>query len=270
MRATSAKAAADFAAGDELMPAGVQLGPRQLVAAAAADIATLTVWRRPRLAVLSTGDELAPPGTARDRPGRIPDSISAAVAALAEEYGARVVRRTTLGDNLGDLECAADLAMREADVIVVIGGASVGERDFAQAMFAGHGLALVFAKVSIKPGKPVWLARSGTSIVLGLPGNPTSAMVTARLFLAPLLTGLTGGDPAPALRWRRMPVAKPIGVVGDRETFARGVAEDGAVRLLPNQDSGMQKALAECGLLVRLRAGAPGIAAGESVDVLDF
>jgi len=262
--------ASDFAVGDELLPAGVRLGPRQLVAAGAADVGTLSVWRLPRIVVLSTGDELAEPGTARDQTGRIPDSISAGVAALAEEYGAQVIRQATLGDDLAELERAADLALREADVVVVTGGASVGERDFAQAMFAGHGLEPVFTEVAIKPGKPVWLARSGSRIVLGLPGNPTSAMVTARLFLAPLVTGLAGRDPAATLRWRQMCLAGPVGPVGDRETFARGVAEAGAVRLLPNQDSGVQKALAECGLLVRLRAGAPAIAAGESVDVLDF
>lgn len=263
-------AGSDFREGDLLLHPGTLLGPRQLVAVAAADLAKVTVWRRPKLMVLSTGDELAEPGTARDLAGRIPDSVSYGVAALGEEWGARFMGSVALADRLGDMEQAAGLALRDADLVVVTGGASVGERDFAKQMFAGQAMELVFSKVAIKPGKPVWLGRAGDRIVLGLPGNPTSAMVTARLFLAPLLAGMTGRDPADALRWRQLPLTHPVGATGDRETFPRGISVDGGVRLLSNQDSSAQKSLAACDLLVRLRAGRAGVEAGASVDVLDF
>src|SRR5690606_37755686 len=121
----------------------------------------------------------------------------------------------------------------------------------------------------IKPGKPVWLARVGARIVLGLPGNPTSAMVTARLFLAPLLAGMTGRDPAAALRWRRRRLDSANGPIGDRDTFARAVATEDGIRILSNQDSSAQKALAECELLVRLRAGVEG-RAGDAIEIVDF
>jgi molybdopterin molybdotransferase len=137
-------------------------------------------------------------------------------------------------------------------------------------MFAGQRLDLVFSKVAIKPGKPVWLGRAGDRLVLGLPGNPTSAMVTARLFLAPLIAGLAGRDPGVAMRWRKMPIASPLPATGERETFARGRNEDETVRIATNQDSSAQKVLADSDLLVRLRAGSPAADAGSLVDVLDF
>src|SRR5690606_34890236 len=107
-------------------------------------------------------------------------------------------------------------------IVVVTGGASVGEKDYARAMFGPAGLELIFSKVAIKPGKPVWLGRAGGKLVLGLPGNPTSAMVTARLFLAPLLAGAAGEDPASALGWRPAPLAGDLPPCDSRETFHRG------------------------------------------------
>lgn len=260
----------DFARGEVLLEAGRLLGPRQIVAAAAADVGEVTVWRRPRLRVLSTGDELAAPGTARKRRGSIPESLSFGVAALAQDWGAEVVGSSRLADRLGDMETAAAFALQDADVVVVTGGASVGEKDFARQMFAGEGLELVFSKVSIKPGKPVWLGTARGRIVLGLPGNPTSAMVTARLFLAPLLAAMTGRDPASALAWRETALIQPVGPVGPRETFARGVSNGNGVRILADQDSSAQKTLAECDVLVRLPPGPGGIDAGETVAMLDF
>ena len=251
-----------------LLPAGTLLEPRQLIAAAAADLPSLAVCRRPRLMVLSTGDELAEPGTARHRSDRIPESVSFGVAALAREWGAEYLGSVALPDRLEEMQAAAALALRDADVVVVTGGASVGARDFAKQMFVG--LDLVFGKVAIKPGKPVWLGRAKGRIVLGLPGNPTSAMVTARLFLAPLLAGLTGREPGAALRWRRATLSRPLCPVGQRETFARGVREDDGVRVMDDQDSSSQKTLAQCELLVRLRPGSVALEAGTLVQVLDF
>jgi molybdopterin molybdotransferase len=260
----------DFNLGETLVPAGRRLDARALVAAGAADADKAEVWRRPRLALVTTGDELVEPGSARSQAGMIPESVSLGVAALAEQWGATVSRRLRLADDLPDLEKAAAELIAEADLVVVTGGASVGERDYAKAMFAPSGLELIFSKVAIKPGKPVWLGRAAGTLVLGLPGNPTSALVTARLFLAPLLAGLAGVEPTSALQWRRGLLTSGLEECSARETFVRAAAEDGGVRPLPNQDSGAQKTLVDAGLLLRRRPHAPPALAGDEVEVIDF
>lgn len=264
------RSGSDFGCGDTLVPAGRRLDARALVAAAAGDADRVDVWRAPRVAVVTTGDELVEPGCARLQAGMIPESVSLGVATLVEQCGARIGRRAHLADDLPNLERAAAELLDEADLVVVTGGASVGERDYARAMFEPSGLELVFSKVAIKPGKPVWLGRAGGKLVIGLPGNPTSALVTARLFLAPLLAGLGGGDPARALCWRRMALATYLDACGDRETFVRAAAEGATARPLPNQDSGAQRMLVDADLLVRRRPGAPAAEAGEEVDAIDF
>lgn len=260
----------DFAAGEELLSAGRLLDPRAIVAAAGADLAELEAFSRPRLTIFSTGDELAEPGTARAMVDAIPESASFGVAALASQWGAECIGRTRLRDDLASMQSAAASAIELADVIVVTGGASVGEKDFAKTMFEPLGLELVFSKVSIKPGKPVWLGRAREKLVMGLPGNPTSALVTARLLLAPLLAGMTGQPVERALAWRTAPLAAPLGACEVRETFHRARLANGSAEMLSFQDSSAQKALAEADLLVRQRAGTPAAKQGELADVLDF
>jgi len=258
----------DFRTGEMLLEAGRRLDPRTLVAAAGADVGEVETWRRPAVRVLATGDELAPPGQARDRAGAIPESVSFGVAALTELWGGRSLGSRRLADDLPALERAAGEALEQSDLVVVTGGASVGERDFAKKMFAPHGLELIFSKVAIKPGKPVWLGRAGGKIVLGLPGNPTSAMVTARLFLAPLVAGLAGR--AGALEWRSLPLGAVLPACGDRETFHRARLLEARAVLVANQDSSAQMALAQADILLRSRPHDPPREAGEEVEALDF
>lgn len=263
-------AGSDFRNGETLLDAGTLLRPGALVAVAGADVAELTVWRRPRIAILGTGDELVEPGTAREQVGCIPESVSFGVAALAEEAGAEVAGTVRLPDNLSRMRSVAAQMLQIADVVVVTGGASVGERDFAKAMWDELGLEILFSKVAIKPGKPVWLGRVGGKLVIGLPGNPTSALVTGRLFLVPLLQGLGGRAPCQALAWRRLPLAAPLAPTGSRETFSRAFADGGKVQLFDHQDSSSQKVLAAATLLVRRRSGENPVPAGSLVEVLDF
>lgn len=262
--------ASDFATGEPLLLAGRLMDAHALVAAAAADLAMIEVWRRPRFAVLSTGDELAEPGTARNRATTIPESVSFGVAALGRQWGGDLVRRVRLADQLATLEQAAADALACADLVVVTGGASVGEKDFAKSMFEPAGLALLFSKVAIKPGKPVWLGRASGKLVLGLPGNPTSAMVTARLLLAPLIAGLAGRPLASTLRWRSAALAAPLGRGGDRESFLRARWTGDLVEPLHDQDSGAQKILAAAELLLRRRPFALDCDIGEAVEILAF
>ncbi len=260
----------DFRAGSLLLEAGRRLDARAMVAAGGADRSEVEVWRCPKVVVLGTGDELLAPGTAHLTPFGIPESVSLGVAALAEAWGGTCIGRQRLSDDLASLKEAAREALDQADVVVVTGGASVGERDFARAMFEDCGLDLVFSKVEMKPGKPVWLGRALGRLVLGLPGNPTSAMVTARLFLAPLLAGLSGRAPEAAWRWRHAALTAPVAETGDRETFQRGRSEGDGVQPFTDQDSGSQLILARSDLLIRRRPFQPAAKAGDSVEVLDF
>ncbi len=263
-------AGSDFTAGDLLLSSGTRLTPRAMVAAAAADVASLKVSSRPRIAIIGTGDELAPPGAAYLRDDAVPDSVTLGVAAMAGQAGGKVVARTIGLDDLPTLEVSAGTALEIADLVVVTGGASVGERDFAKPMFASHGLELVFSKVAIKPGKPVWLGQAAGKWVLGLPGNPTSAMVTARLFLRPLLARLQGQAIEKTINWRTLPLAAPLAATEDRETFVRARWDFRGLTPLSNQDSGSQGALWDAGWLIRCAPGGPARSAGELVDTLPF
>lgn len=258
----------DFETGEVLLPAGRRLDERAIVAVAAADLAEVEVHRQPRVHVLATGDELAEPGTARDRDYAVPDSVSLGVVLLAERFGGQCIARDRLRDDLPMMEKAAGAAIQRADVIVVTGGASVGEKDFAKAMFEPAGLELVFSNIGIKPGKPAWLGRVGGKLVIGLPGNPTSALVTARLLLAPLISGMVGLPIETSLRWTSANLATGLPPCGHRETFHRACISGGEVKVLSFQESSAQKALAEADVLVRQKANSPAIRAGERVEVL--
>jgi len=260
----------DFAAGEIVVAAGTRLTPGALVAAAGAGASQVTVTRRPRVITLATGDELRSIGAPLDSADQIPDSLGPGLAAMLAAMGAQVIGHHLFGDDLPTLEAAAAQAVAAADLVVVTGGASVGARDHAKAMFAPLRLELLFSKVAIKPGKPVWLGRVGGTLVMGLPGNPGSAMVTARLLLAPMVAGLLGQTRPLPIEWVELPLAGPIPPTGDRETFLRASLIDGTLVLVANQDSGGQRALAEAGWLIRCPAGQPALVAGTVVPALAF
>jgi molybdopterin molybdotransferase len=180
------------------------------------------------------------------------------------------VARERIGDDPEKIKRAVARALEMSDLIVVIGGASVGEKDFAKSALGELGLELIFSKVAIKPGKPVWAGRLGSKLVMGLPGNPTSAMVTGRLLLAPLIAGLSGQSPNQAALWRSVALSEALAPCGDRETFVRGRRIGSTVQPLSNQDSSVQRVLGDADLLIRRRAGAPALAAAELVEVIDF
>jgi molybdopterin molybdotransferase len=260
----------DFEQGEQLLPAGRLLDKRAIVTAAGADVAEIEVFVRPRVTIFSTGDELAAPGTAAGRPDAIPESVSLGLAAMAEDWGAAIIDRCTLRDDLGAMTEAAARAVEECDLVVVTGGASVGERDFAKAMFEALDFDLIFSKVAIRPGKPAWFGRAGRALVIGLPGNPTSALVTARLLMAPLLAGLAGREPNESLLWQTATLAGALEECGPRETFHRARRTGRGVEILSFQESSGQRALADADVLVRQPANTPPMAAGSIVDVIDF
>ena len=260
----------DFSTGDALLQPGRKLDPRGVLALAAADRCQVQVYRRPRVAIIATGDELIPPGTARDHPLSIPESVSFGVAAMAEQCGATVVERLRGSDDLAGLSRLAGRALAAANVVVVTGGASVGERDFAKAMFAEHDLELLFSKVAIKPGKPFWIGQAQGRWVVGLPGNPTSAMVTARLFLVPLLWALQGGEFGDAMDWEVRTLLSAPPRAPDRLTLLRARPVEGGLAAITNQDSSAQNALTDATWLVRCNPGDDAEAHPRQVKALRF
>ena len=260
----------DFRAGEVLLDAGRRLGPRELSLAAAMGHAKLPVRRRPRVAILSTGDELRLPGS-QPGPGQIIASNHLGVAALAEAAGAQGRFLGIARDTPESLE--EHLALADgADVIVTIGGASVGDHDLVGPVLRAHGMVLSFWKINMRPGKPLMFGRLGASRVLGLPGNPVSSLVCARIFLVPLLRTLLG-EPAHDAR----PLAARLGVAlepnGPRQHYMRAtttLGSDGLCVVNPvrSQDSSLLAPLAEADCLVIRAPHAPLAPLGALVPIL--
>ncbi|EDL48341.1 molybdopterin molybdotransferase MoeA [Erythrobacter sp. SD-21] len=262
------RAGSDFREGERLLAAGARLTPQAMVAAAAADRGQLDVARRPRLTLIATGDEIVPPGEAHRQPLAQPDTASHAVAALASRMGAELVLHERGRDDRDALSALAHKALEAADCVVVTGGASVGDHDHARPMFAETGMELLFSRIAIKPGKPVWLGKVDTKPVLGLPGNPGSALVTARLFLQPLLAAMQGGDPMGEVATMPLPLGANLEASGSRVTFFRATATPQGLVPVSNQVSGAQAVLAEADWLIRRPPHAPAAIAGSLAEAL--
>ncbi|MBA4752248.1 MAG: molybdopterin molybdotransferase MoeA [Sphingopyxis sp.] len=256
----------DFALGQLLIPEGTKVTPAVAISAAAADHHELLVSPRPRIQLLATGDEIVAPGSAAGGASVIPDSLSAAIELLCHSAGATVVSRVRLPDDPDMIARAMESA--SADIIVVLGGASRGDRDHGRAAFAPLGLEIAFADVAMKPGKPVWYGKAGARHILGLPGNPTAALTTARLFLSPLITCLLGGDVADALPWQLLPALGHIEANGPREAFLCAATSFRGVEVSDRQEASGQARLAETNALVRRPANAPPVLPGMPVPTL--
>lgn len=256
----------DFAAGQLLIPAGARVTPATAVAVAAGDQPELLVSRRPTVQLVATGDEIVPPGTAANSGFSVPDSLSAAIALLSRSAGARLVAKIRLPDDPGAI--AAAKGAETADIIVLLGGASRGDRDHGRGAFTRLGLEIAFADVAIKPGKPVWYGKVGDTHIIGLPGNPAAALTVARLFLVPLVTRLLGGAIADALPWQLLPAVHSIEGNGARETFLCAATSRDGVEVSDRQDASGQARLAQANALVRRPAHASPILPGMLVPTL--
>jgi molybdopterin molybdotransferase len=259
----------DFRDGQRLLETGQRMDAWRLSLAAAAGCASLSVARRPRIAVLSTGEELVRPPR-QPGPWDIYESGSIALCAMVDSWGAIPQRLGAAGDTReAVIEAVAGV---DAELIVTIGGASVGDYDVVKPALSQLGLELFVETVNIRPGKPTWFGRLGDGrAVLGLPGNPASAMVCAELFLKPLILATMGADPEP--RFVKARLAAPLGANGPRDQLLRVVlAHDGdgvlTVRPLWDQDSSLVTVFAKANGLMRRPAGAAPAEAGALVDVL--
>jgi molybdopterin molybdotransferase len=263
----------DFREGEILLHAGTRLGPAEIALAAAMDHPELEVASKPRVAILATGDELVMPGM---KPG--PDQIVAsnpfAIAAFVQQAGGEPIDLGIATDDFAALERAIERAVEEkADVLVTLGGASVGAHDLVQSALTRRGMQLGFWRIAMRPGKPLIHGSMGAMSILGLPGNPVSSIVCAILFLVPLVRHLQGDPNAGAPRDEPAILGADLPANDGRKDYLRArVSRDAQGRLIATpasrQDSSMLRVLAESNCLVIREPHAPAARAGEPCRVL--
>jgi molybdopterin molybdotransferase len=261
----------DFSKGEALLPLAIRLNARDIGLAAAMNYDFVSVRRKPVVAVLATGDELVLPGQ-KMRPDQIVSSNSHALAAMAERYGAEVINGGIIPDNLKATERAI-LKMAKADILVSTGGASVGDHDFVQQALKNIGVKIKFWKIALRPGKPFMYGRNGKQQVMGLPGNPVSALVCARLFLKPLLDALQGLPVEDHVTTARLGV--DMAANDSRQDYVRAklnIASDGQRTATPfnRQDSSMLRTFRDAHCLIIRPPNAPEAPADTIVPILNL
>lgn len=261
----------DFEAGQNLLGAGTRLDAGRIALAAAMGHAVVDVFRRPRVALLATGDELVWPGEPA-HPDRIVASNAFALAAMVEAAGGEVVGLGIARDNLDDLARGVRGACEGgADLLVTLGGASVGEHDLVRPALAGLGMELGFWRIALRPGKPLLHGRLGRVVLLGLPGNPVSAIVCGLLFVAPLVRRLHGDARAGEDPTEAAILGADLPANDGRQDYLRATLEGGQALVataLPAQDSSMLAALARSDALIVRAPHAPASRAGEACRII--
>ncbi|WP_264044876.1 molybdopterin molybdotransferase MoeA [Methylobacterium flocculans] len=263
----------DFTAGDHLLGAGETLDPRRIALAAAGGHGSLSVRRRPRVAILATGDELVAPGQP-PRWDQIVASNGLAVAALVREAGAEPIDLGIAGDTLAALDDAIGRAVNaDADLLITLGGASVGDHDLVQSALRAQGLELGFWRVALRPGKPLMHGRLGRMAVLGLPGNPVASVVCGLLFVVPAIRALLGDPDAGADRSEPAILGCDLPENDLRQDYLRArieTAPDGLPIVHPEnrQDSSMLLILGSAEALLIRAPHAPAAKAGEPCRVI--
>jgi molybdopterin molybdotransferase len=262
----------DFRRGAELLPPGTALTPQMLSLAAGANQPTLTVTKRPRIAILATGDELVPPGTPLG-PDQIVASNSFGLSALLAPYAESIIDLGIVPDHKPKLDARLLEAFDAGiDILITTGGASVGDRDYVQEVLKDLGVEVDFWKLRMRPGKPLMFGTRGNTLVFGLPGNPVSAHVTATVILKPVLRALLG-HPDPL--WPRIgvPTLAALPPNGPRRHYMRGNLsrnEIGFLQVMPifETDSGHSSSLALADALIVQPEDDPGAPPGEIVEVI--
>lgn len=263
----------DFSEGERILEKGCRLTPADIALAASANHPTLSLARRPRVAVLATGDELVTPGSACG-PDQIVASNNFAVIGMIEAAGGHAIDLGLAADNFSALESSVALARAEnADVLVTIGGASVGDHDLVRCALTKEGMKLGFWRVSMKPGKPLIHGHLGPMTILGLPGNPVSAVVCGELFLKPLIRALCGDPSAGVDRSELVLAGAPLEPTGERQEFLRAtLTNDDSGRSIAtaqdNQDSSLTRVLARSQALILRAPRAPASEKGCEVRIL--
>ena len=239
-------AGGDFHAGDT-MDAPRLLRPADIALLASMNVATVPVYAKPRVAIIATGDELVQPGEVPN-PDQIIASNTYGLAALLEQHGAQCRMIPIARDTVPSLTQAFTMA-QDADLIITIGGASVGDHDLVAPVAAEMGMAQSFYKVAMRPGKPLMAGRLRDVPMIGLPGNPVSAMVCGTVFVVPVLRKMLGLPAAPAARVD-LPLGVDLPANGPREHYMRAMVRDGAVLPEDNQDSSLLGILSRADVLM--------------------
>jgi molybdopterin molybdotransferase len=264
--------------GEDLQLGGVALSKGELLTPAALGLAaslglqSLTVVRRLKVAYLSTGDEVMPPGEPL-REGAVFDSNRYTIASLLERLGCDVIELGVVRDEPVALEAAFHSAAEQADVIISSGGVSVGEADFTKAMMAKLG-DVAFWRIAMRPGRPFALGRIGSTVLFGLPGNPVAVMVTFLSLVRPALLKMMGAHPKPQPLLQARSV-EPLRKKAGRTEYQRGIvtaSPDGQlqVRTTGNQGSGVLSSMVQANGLIVLGHEQGNLAAGELVSVMMF
>ena len=261
--------ALDFKKNDVLIAAGTRISARDVGLMAAANAALVSVRKRPRVVLFTTGDELVLPGD-HPRADQIFSSNSQALAAMLSTWGAEVINLGIIRDDMRATIAAIKKALG-ADILVTTGGASVGDHDYVQEALKSSGVEIGFWKIALRPGKPLMFGTKGKLSVLGLPGNPVSALVCARIFLKPLIEKMLGNDPKDETVLAR--VASPLPANDERQDYLRATIrfeQDGArvAEVFSKQDSAMQRNLRDADCLILRAPYAPAIEKGTLVSVL--
>ena len=257
---------ADFRA-DDTIESKKRLSPEDIALIAAMNCPDVTVYRRPNVALIATGDELVPPG---GEPGddQIIASNALGLAALVQSSGGIARRLPIARDTEESLRAVFELA-KDVDLIVTIGGASVGDHDLVGKVAADLGMVRAFYKIAMRPGKPLMAGTLNGAPMIGLPGNPVSSMVCGHVFLKPALNVLQGLPPEP-LTTRQLPLGEALQANGPRAHYMRAVADGDTVTAESRQDSALLSVLARANALVVRPPNAPAAVAGETVDVIDL
>ena len=256
----------DFASGARLLEAGTRLTPGAIAAAAMGGAGSLNVGGRPRVAILTTGDELVPPGHPL-APGQIPDSNGVMLAAMLAAEPARISVPLHAVDDRDLLSSILKDLARHHDVIVTVGGASVGDHDHVRDALEDAGGRIDFWKIAMRPGKPLIAGTVGDAVLLGLPGNPSSAFVTATLFLLPLVRHLAGAS-APLPPIHQAPLAAPLAAGDSRRDYLRAQLVGGRLNPFVTQDSGQTFPLIAANALIIREIGAQPRAVGDIADYI--
>lgn len=260
----------DFVSGESTIPAATLLTPRHLALAAGMNAVWARVARKPSVAILATGDEIKLPGDELG-PGQIIGSSGIGVAAYVRECGGEATVLDVAADSKEALVEAARQA-RGADILVTLGGASVGDHDLVQDALAEEGLDVDFWRIAMRPGKPLMFGRLGPQLVLGLPGNPVSTMVCALLYLGPLIAKMLGA-PETAPKTVAARTATALRANDRRQDFVRARLErdsDGGLlaTAFSVQDSSMMSTFADADGLILRAPHAPAVEAGAAVEVI--
>jgi molybdopterin molybdotransferase len=256
----------DFRAGDAVLPKGTYLDAGAISVAAMAGHGRLIVGGIPRIAIAATGDELVPAGSAAG-PAQIPCSNSPMLQAMLDGLPCDVLDAGILRDDLSALETSLSALSKQVDIIVTTGGASVGDHDLVQSALLHIGAQMDFWKVAMRPGKPLMAGKVGNAVVLGLPGNPSSAFVTAFLFLLPLIRHMAGcTTPLPALFEAATATDLPAG--GDRAEYLRATVEGGDITPFILQDSGLTRTLSQANALLLQQPHVPPRVKGSEVQYM--